>query len=347
MHIRLYCLYSFLLLTGCQSSGNLISPPSSGEEIRYSAIYLIHADANYLYHDEDGNAHRADEKVLAEAQQIGEKAEYGEVFIFHQKPERKILWLFPRKDRRMLHYRNGKLVNDARYSPNFDNGLLSAEADIFKQNQSDVVENSSKILLYFGHEIPVKGGTNYHYSQRSVPVNSHTFSEGAKKFLKGSKKIFDLAVLSTCNNGNPQMAQVLQPVTKTLLASPQNLHLSHIDTDALLLMEEERKTSGEKIAGAMAGQTFNRLSEILHTEITLFVYDMKIIESYLAEFNSLHQIHLEDIEPQLFEENVDCAELPLFNESDFTKGVQGWHKKPQFGRRSNSKTHSGWGCRKN
>merc|ERR1711965_502537 len=54
----------------------------------YSLIYVIHGDGDYLYHD-DGKAIKADEHAVKKAYSVALKAHHGEVFIFHQKPERK------------------------------------------------------------------------------------------------------------------------------------------------------------------------------------------------------------------------------------------------------------------
>ena len=65
--------------------------------MRYSLISIIHADANYLYHV-DGQAKKANDEALKESIETAQNAKHGEVFIFHQKPERKAFFLFPRKE---------------------------------------------------------------------------------------------------------------------------------------------------------------------------------------------------------------------------------------------------------
>ena len=51
-------------------------------QLRYSVIFIIHGDGNYLYHDSRGNAHRADEEALIEATMVAEQNPQAEVFIF-------------------------------------------------------------------------------------------------------------------------------------------------------------------------------------------------------------------------------------------------------------------------
>lgn len=52
--------------------------------------------ANTVCHNESGRMRQADENVPEEATAVAKNAKQGDVFISHQHPERKILWLFPR-----------------------------------------------------------------------------------------------------------------------------------------------------------------------------------------------------------------------------------------------------------
>src|SRR5512143_1930391 len=61
----------------------------------YSIVCVVHGDGDYLYHDTDGNAYSADEEALAEAQRVAERNPRAEVFIFHQRPRRRFMFLFP------------------------------------------------------------------------------------------------------------------------------------------------------------------------------------------------------------------------------------------------------------
>src|SRR5690625_1196785 len=136
MAIRLHLFSGLLLaaLLGCSTGEQLAVRDSDGLDanigIDYSIVYLLHGDADYLYHSE-GVPLQADEQALKKAQRAGESAERGEVFIFHQRPEQKVLWLFPKKDRVMYHYRNGQLVNRIRYSPQI-NKVFGSESKLYK-----------------------------------------------------------------------------------------------------------------------------------------------------------------------------------------------------------------------
>lgn len=341
--LKYFSVY-LLLITGCTTTGKIITPEKEND-IRYSIIYVIHADANYLYHENDGTARRADEKALEEARRIGERASDGEVFIYRQLPERKFLWLFPRKNRELVLYRNGKQAGKERYHPD-ESGrrLYSAETEMFHQySQITNGENIPSYFLYFGHEIPSEGGRGYHHSFPDVPVNMEEFTNGLRGFLPDSTAAFSLVVLSSCNNGTPHTAAKMADIAEFVLASPQNLHLSHIDTKALSLLEKDSIPAGDQLASAMAEDTFQRLSESVETSITLSLYDMNRIQPYISVLNEIHNEHTGKNDS--FEDNIDCAQRSFFNKSDYSEGVQLWYRPPKFGRQAEQESHSGWGCR--
>ena len=331
-------------MAGCNSSKMALQEPAAPPA--YSIIYIIHGDANYLYHDAEGNALKADEEVLKEAKTVARQAKNGEVFIFHQKPEKKILWLLPKKDRRFLHYRNGTLVRDERYSPQSNNNSFIAEAQFYNRYSKISTQNGSKkVLLYFGHEIPYKGGHGYNFSRSEAFFNLNIFVEGITSFLPNKNARFDLTVLSTCNNGTPSIVHALTPHSRYVLASPQNLHLSHFDTGQLSTLLETSGTTAKQIADRLAEQTYQRLSSFLQTVITLSVYDTDVTGSYLPSLNRSYQGYLSDrTDIQPIRDNIDCATLPFFDTDKYDLGLDVWYKPPRFGQKENAAVYSGWGC---
>src|SRR5699024_10321326 len=123
MLIRFWCVAFTVLLifSGCRSSGTVATDNAFSTEessdLNYRLIYIIHGDANYLYHDTAGRSLQSDEPHLRKAGEVAEQAKNGEVFLYHQRPQTKILWLLPQKDRRMLHYRKRKRIHHKKYSP--------------------------------------------------------------------------------------------------------------------------------------------------------------------------------------------------------------------------------------
>ncbi len=312
-------------------------------KVLYSIIYLIHGDADYMYYDENGKSIRADENALKEAQTIAEKMISGEVFIFHQRPEKKWLWVIPRKDRRMWYYRNGKLTDNQKYSPHKDRVTFSAESELFR-NYDHSKKSTIQYLFYFGHQIPRQNGQSYDRSRPSVAVDAVTVAEGLRSFLLDSSEKFKLIVLSTCNNGTPTMVNMLRPIADVLLASPQDLHLSYIATKAISLIEYETNAKAREIAYAMAQDTFQRLSESVQTEISLSVYELGLINPNNEQIFTAYRSYLSNSNPKDPNENIDCAKLPFFNDFDYSTGVHTWYRTAQFGRRASTFSHSGWGC---
>ncbi|SHG16098.1 hypothetical protein SAMN05443144_12061 [Fodinibius roseus] len=302
MIIRSYLFITGLLsvmLLGCvvQKKAVRPAPPgSSAAGIDYTLIYLLHGDADYLYHSEEGQPLQADEEVLKEAQSVAEKAENGEVFIFHQRPEQKVLGLFPKKDRRMYHYRNGELVSRRAYSPAPGKegegegeraAAFDTEATLYETLRSPDGSNSrpNRILLYYGHEIPMLAQTGYHRSRPEVDFGSSAFTDGIAQFNTSGSSPLDLLVLSTCNNGTPDMLHRLKDTADYVLASPQNLHLSHIDSDALLLLESRASIGTADLAAKIADQTLGRMSKFIQTGVTLSLYDTDIAGKYAADLS--------------------------------------------------------------
>ncbi|MDZ7719894.1 MAG: hypothetical protein U5K72_13840 [Balneolaceae bacterium] len=178
-----------------------------------------------------------------------------------------------------------------------------------------------------------------------IVVNTRSFSEGIQKFLVSDEDRFDLVVLSTCNNGTPVMAEHLMPVSDLLLASPQNLHLSHIDSESLGMMESKPGISSIQVADSMAERTYQRLEKEIQTTITLTVYDLEIIQEYKNALQNFSTKYEALGSMQHFSDNVDCKQIEFFDDELFRKGLNRWYKPARFGRRSPASDHSGWGCK--
>lgn len=342
---------SVYLISGCAASESLTDVYSSegNNGPDYSIVYMIHGDADYLYHDSLGIARQADEKVLKEAIHLGKQAKNGEVLIFHQRPERKILWLFPKKDRQFIYYRNGELIERKNYSPSgeVESGIFSSEARLLEENKSKTDAMDNNIFLYFGHEIPFKNGDTYYRSIGHKNMNTGTFAEGIKSIIPETQKRFDLVVLSTCNNATPDMVHALQPLSRYLLASPQNLHLSHIDSRGLTILEDDAGLDAGKVADKLSQETYNRLTSSVQTVVSLSIFDMKTVESYVHRADSIYRSYLKS-RPQAGSgtDNIDCTDLPIFsNRMTLTEGVDSRYRPPLFGPKADRKSHSGWGCK--
>tara|TARA_R100001143_G_scaffold4167_1_gene7001 strand:+ start:28610 stop:29698 length:1089 start_codon:yes stop_codon:yes gene_type:complete len=338
-----------LILSGCKSTSELLkqSPEVETLDADYSIIYYIHADSDYLYHESDGTPIRGNSLVLKSAHKVAERAKSGEVFIYYQQPERKFLGLFPRRSSQLYHYLNGKLINLVEYRhSNKSENFLDTEVLLYHQYRIQSGNNDQDLhFLYFGHEIPLEDGKKYHHTLPDIEVNIETLSAGMQKFLSGAHQRFDLVVLSTCNNGSPAMAASLLPITNTMIASPQNLHLSHIDSGNLSLLEKKPKIPTLQLARSMAKETFNRLESEILTAITLSVYDFEIIREYDEELLGFIEFYNSLDTRQYYSDFIDCNHVENFDSERFRFGVNTWYKPARFGRESLKNSHSGWGCR--
>lgn len=342
-------LFIALILTGCSQAINLTekSQTESETEVNYSVIYYIHADSDYLYHTTEGEPVKGNSEVLATAIDIGETARSGEVFIYYQRPEKKLIGLFPLKSSRFHYYKNGKLVKRLKYRhADKDEIFLTTEVQLMKQfrtrNRGSAHQN---YFLYFGHEIPSVKGIVYHRTLPHIEVNAFSLAKGLQNFLLNDEDRYNLVVLSTCNNGTPSMAELLMPFSDAMLASAQNLHLSHFDTDSLNLLESKPEISPIQIARSMAQQTFNRMEATIYTTITFSLYNFDEVQSYIRSLSSITLANRVSGRKEQFQDNVDCAENTAFEPELYRRGVETWYKPAKFGRQTGQTSHSGWGCK--
>mgnify|MGYP001627872829 CR=1 FL=1 len=327
-----------ILFCGCNNA--LVEKPISekNEIPRYSIISVIHADADYLFH-KDGKAHQANEKALEKSIKIAEQAEEGEVFIFHQKPEKKAWLVFPKKDREWYHYKNGVLINKGLYSPL--NGGLETEALLYKKYSE--VENIVRkpMLMYFGHEIPTFKRT-YHQSQENEKFDVQIFS----KDISTLSNEFGIIGVSTCNNGNPLLIHSLNDLADFVVASPQNLHLSYLDMGMFRMLETKPEISEKELADSLALSSFKRLKEELQTTITVSIYDLKKLKSKLPLLVENYDKYIKEnkVNPY-FSDNIDCASIESLAAYLPEKGITTYYRSSAFGRNNSSVKHSGWGCK--
>ncbi len=332
-------LFAGLLLGACsRTTVEYVVHDVPEQPARYSVVYIVHADANYLYH-ENGKPRYADLEALKDAFNFAEQAVSGEVFVFHQKPEVKQFFVIPQKDRDMFYFRKGKLVRHQTYSPR--DGGFTREAELYHQ-YSSVRESSPSALLYFGHEVPSYPSATYHRSMKGTLFDTGVFAEGVSLF---DNKV-DLVMVSTCNNGNPMMMSKLDDRAGVVVASPQNLHLSYLESARLDLLEKRPDIPIIGVADSIATNSFEALTERTQTAVTVSVYDLNEMDFSLNGFESRYERYLNELPlSAYFRENTDCRNVELFDEDLFSKGLKSYYRPPAFGRMARVKDHSGWGCK--
>jgi hypothetical protein len=344
------CVALMLFLSSCGSipPSYRENPPreENGLPPRYSLVIIIHGDGDYLYHDTRGRAHRADEEALAGAIGVAARNPQAEVFIFHQRHRMHTLLFFPRRDGTVYYYRHGTLISKESYWRDHGQSRFDPEMERYHRFRAAGQTQPVRMFLYFGHEIPEFDRTGYDASYPHRTFDIHDLADGLKTITRDSAK-FDLVVLSTCFNGTPRTVAALSPYARTIVASPENLHLSYLD-----LQPFERLDAGLRdrdvaaFAKKFAREAFNRLTEDLQTSVTVAVYDVDRAKKYFQDVDSIYNHSLIALKGQKpgSVEHFDCAEDSATMRPGMGEGVDVFYHPPRFGRSKHKQTHSGWEC---
>lgn len=205
---------------------------SSLDPPHYSFVFFVHGDADYAYYDARGHARRADEDVVREAQAIAAKNPQAEVFVFHEIERRHFLFLFPRRDGRAYYYRNGCLIHEHSYWRDQGDSRFALALQMYRAWAAPAKSTSARMLLHFGHELPEFPDSGYDHSYPERQVTIDDLAQGVSAIADSSGAL-DVLVLSTCFGGTPYTIGKLAPHARSIVASPDNLHLSYFDLDPL------------------------------------------------------------------------------------------------------------------
>jgi hypothetical protein len=324
------------------------TPPEDdgGIPSRYSIVCIIHGDSGYLYHDASGNAYRADEVTLAKMKTVAERNPQAEVFIFHERHRKHLLFFIPRRDGTFYYYRNGSLLAEESYWRDQGQSRFDTETELYNRFRAEGSPGAVRVFMYFGHEIPEYGGLGYDdsYKKRAFTIND--LADGLKNITQDSTKV-DLVVLSTCFNGTPHVIATLAPYARHIIASPENLHLSYFDLspfERLDLGLSEADVSG--FAKSFARHAFDSLTDELQTTVTVVVYDVDLVQPYVHFVEGIYKRTLTALEeePKASIEHCDCADDPAYASPGINEGMTVHYRPPRFGRSKNKESHSGWEC---
>ncbi|MCB2203342.1 hypothetical protein KQI65_01230 [bacterium] len=313
---------------------------------RSSMVFIIHGDADYTYHTPDGQERQADRRTLQGARNVARQNKEAEVYIFHQRPAQYRFFVVPIPDGEFLLYRNGAIVQRDTYWRGDGSSRFDAEVELYRQFPTECQTNPARFFFYFGHEISEFDGAGYDESHPERTCNVREFSEGLRKFTGDSLK-FDLLVLSTCFGGTPYTIGALGPYTRTVVASPDNLHLSYFDLQAFARLGELAPDNDiPRFAASYARHTFNRLAQEVQTAVTVAVYDMHRSRDYLSTVERLYARRLSELQdsPPGSVEYVDCSEEKAFVLPGMRDGVTILFRPAIFGRSKSTRIHSGWQC---
>jgi hypothetical protein len=314
--------------------GPALEPPTG--PLRYALVFVIHGDGSYLFHDEGGKPHEADQVALERARATAEANPEAEVFVFHQRERRGL----SRKNGTLELYRNGSLALLEDYRR--DSGGMEAEIAIYGDltrlgHSADV----RRFFLYFGHQIPELPESGYHGSIPQALFGLEQFADGLAGFLPSGNR-FDLVVLSTCNNGTPTAVTALASRARYLAASPADLHLSHLATETLHHLERREPMEVGPLARELALAAFRDLTEHVSTIVTVSVYDLDTLAPRVSEAAAELQARLASADGLL--EFYDCGEDPRLSWLAGLPGVTVLYRPPRFGPEQNKETHSGLQC---
>lgn len=317
--------------------------------VKFSIVFIIHGDGDYLYHDTAGKEYTANEEVLASAKKVAEKNPLAEVFIFHQKPTNHFLFFFPLKDGEFYYYRNGQLIANELYWRDQELSNLDNEVEFYNSFRAKSQPERVNMFLYFGHEIPEFAGAGYDASYPDRTFTVRDLASGMKGFISDSTK-FDLLVLSTCYGGTPYTIGMLGSYARTIIASPDNLHLSYFDLNSLESLDIGLQDGDiPAFANRFALQSFDRLTGGLQTTVSVAVYDAKRVQEYLNSVYAIYENKLDTLNEETQSEvtthkHCDCADIPAYVLPTMSKGVNVFYRPAIFGKSKNKLNHSGWEC---
>ncbi len=340
------CAVLAFLLASCSSSPPARDPIPAGPPVRASIVFVIHGDANYVYHDALGNSRRADAEVLAQARRVGEQNPNAEVLIFHEIPRRHVLFVIPRRDGRAYYYRHGRLVAESSYWRDEGDSRFDPEARLYQELAAQESRPPVRMLLYFGHEIPELERPGYDGSERGRVVTVDDFAEGVHA-IAGEVKPLDLLVLATCFGGTPHTIGALAPYARTIVASPENLHLSYFDLEPFAALDVGSDDSEiAAFAHRFARHAFERLAAEVQTAVSVVVYDVHEASSFLDSIAGAYERARTAASGRVGEsvERCDCVDDPAIARPDMSRGLTVLYRAARFGRAKTRTTHSGWEC---
>jgi hypothetical protein len=317
--------------------------------VKFSIVFIIHGDNDYLYHDTSGNKYYADEETLSEAKRIAGKNPNAEVFIFHQKPTSYFLFFFPLKDGESYYYRNGRLIAHELYWRDRELSNLDTEVDFYNSFRAKSQPERVNMFLYFGHEIPEFGGAGYDASYPDRTFTVRDLANGLEGFTRDSTK-FDLLVLSTCYGGTPYTIGMLEPYARTIIASPDNLHLSYFDLNSLESLDIGLQDGDiPAFADRFAHQSFDRLTGDLQTTVSVAVYNVNLVKDYVNSVYAIYENKLDTLNKETQAKvtthtQCDCDDIPAYVLPTMSNGVNVFFRPALFGKSKNKLNHSGWEC---
>jgi hypothetical protein len=264
------------------------------------------------------------------------------MFIFHHKPKRNLLFVFPLHDGEFYYYRNGRLIANEVYWRNRKQPHFDPEVDLYHRFRANKQSGVVNVFLYYGHEIPEFNGDA---SDRTFTV--HDVASGLRGFTSHAGG-FDLLVLSTCFGGTPYTIGALGPFARYIVASPDNLHLSYLDLHSLERLDLSMRPGDVYVfAKEFAQRAFDRLTRDIQTAVSVAVYDVDRVQGFLHSVHSNYDHALTVLQRERQTSMIgrcDCGDLTAYALPTIHDGVDVLYRPARFGRTKHKQTHSGWQC---
>jgi Clostripain family len=339
-------IFVSLILSSCGSIGRSVNQIDYRLPVKYSLVFIIHGDGDYMYHDMNGKAHNADQEILGKIIDVAKNLQNSEVFIIHQKAESHFLFV-PLDDGEYYYYRNGNLIEKDSYRIHRNRSAFEYESSIFQMVRAEAANNlSGTFFFYYGHQIPELDGHGYDESDPSSNFNIDSLAQGLKNFEKiYNMNKFSLVVLSTCNNGTPGVISKLAGNADFIIASPEKLYLSYINPNYLKTLDGKSNINLYDFSKSFAKSAFEKLQQQTETVVSISLYNTSKIKPFLKRispeyFQSLAELNSK--EDESLWAGCDCDSIK--NAALPETGVDVFYRPPQFGRNQKIKSNSGWGC---
>jgi hypothetical protein len=185
----------------------------------------------------------------------------------------------------------------------------------------------------------------YHRSHRK-PFSIDLFEQGLTSLLKKWKQRdnpIDGIILSTCHGGTPAVLYALSPLSRYVLTSPGNLHLSHIDSEPMVSLLHQKSDEFKRVMDSFSRHVFINLTKRTETQVSLVLYDTNQFESELDSLMAVYTDRQEGLDAGPVR-CVDCETDPIIKPYLPTKGITVFFRPSRFGDSKHKKRHSGWGC---
>lgn len=213
-------------------------------------------------------------------------------------------------------------------------------------------------MLFFGHRPTLKTDHRNFPLETSVEMLTSFGVNLAKYFGK-----FSSTILSSCKGGTPHVMSLMSIFSKYSIASPGDIHASHLSIDGLRVLEDKSTPLKEKLVRLLEGNHRRQIEKMgrLRTSLALYEHE-KYTDFYRGIMKNKSIPHFGEPDSAI-RPVVDCADYPALKNVGELPEIEHKLYKPlipflsmfavkfEFPDDPNAKPipvpkeeHSGWGC---